>query len=361
MRTALAFAGSLLLIGAARAEVPRVPLIEGTVYTYVAALPKGDEEHIVTLTRLDDQQASFSVEFRTAGTGQQKPISQTHIRRVRRQDLLSGNRVNLVFQDGDPELFPGSSFLHLSAATLDTLKRSGETPLVLGTLKGYQGLGDDNSIFAMVSAGRKYFRGTIKRVGTGTVAIPVLVNGVRQLLPAIEARGRLSVAGDSIETHGWWLDDAQNPLSLKSEHSQLVRIDFPAPAPEKHLAESLSQGDCRAALPGIYFDTASASLLPQSGAALATVAKLLKAQPAWTLTVEGHTDNVGAAAYNLDLSRRRAAAVQSALQSQYGIGAQQLRAEGFGASRPMQDNTTLEGRAANRRVELVRRCRGSPT
>lgn len=357
MRAALAFAVSLLLIGAARAEALRVPLMEGIVYTYAAAFPKGDEEHIVTLTQLDDQQASFSVEFRTTGTRPDKPISQTHTRRVRRQDLQSSNRVNLVFQDGDPELFPGSTFLHLSATTLDSLKRGGETPLVLGTLKDYQGLGDDHSIFAMVSAGRKYFRGALKRVGTGTVTIPVLVNGVQQPLPAIEAQGQLSVAADHIETHGWWLDDAQNPLSLKSEHSQLVRIDYPAPAPERRLAESLSQGECRATLPGIYFDTASASLLPQSEAALATVAKLLKAQPAWTPTVEGHTDNVGAAVYNLDLSKRRAAAVQSALQSRYGIGAPQLSAEGFGASRPVQDNSTLEGRAANRRVELVRRCR----
>ncbi|MDP3856601.1 MAG: OmpA family protein, partial [Stagnimonas sp.] len=60
--------------------------------------------------------------------------------------------------------------------------------------------------------------------------------------------------------------------------------------------------------------------------------------------------------YNLDLSKRRAAAVQSALQSRHGIAAKQLSAQGYGITRPVQDNQTLEGRAANRRVELLRAC-----
>lgn len=349
-------AGALTTTPSLAADAPSIPLLQGTVYTYAASFPKGDEEHIVTLTKLDDAEASFSIEFRATGNREDQPEAIRFVRRVRRQDLLTGNRVNEVFQTGDAELFPGSSFLHLSAAALQTLRRGESLPFVLGTIKDYQGMSSD-SLFALLPSGRKYFRGPLQRLGSATVPLAVLVNGERQWLPSIETQGRLSVANETVEAHRWWLDDPLNALSLKSGNGQLVRIDFPQPAPEMDLARSLSTGDCRAPLPGIYFDTASATLLPQSEAALATVARLLKANPGWTLTVEGHTDNVGTDAYNLDLSKRRAAAVQAALQSRHAIGGKQLSAEGFGAGRPVQDNSTLEGRAANRRVELLRGCR----
>ncbi len=350
-------ASILLLSAAAQAEASRIPLVAGTVYTYAASFPKGDEEHIVTLTALDDAEASFAVEFRTAANAKGQPEVMTSVRRVRRQDLLTGNRINNIFQTGDAELFPGSTFMHLSAAALQTLKSGAPLPFVLGTIKDFQGMGGNDGLFALVPSGRKYFRGPLQRVGTATVPQTVLVNGVATVLDSIEAKGSLSVGGETVQAHDWWLDDPQNAVNLRSDHSQLVRIDFPQPAPEKTLAQSLSTGDCRVTLPGIYFDTASATLLKQSDAALATVAKLLKANPAWTLTVEGHTDNVGGAAYNLDLSKRRAAAVQAALQASHGVAAKQLSASGFGLTRPVQDNATLEGRAANRRVELARACK----
>lgn len=356
MRRAL-LAGLLLLSATAHAGTARIPLVEGTVYTYAASFPKGDEEHIVTLTALDENEASFAVEFRTAANSKGQPEVMTSVRRVRRQDLLTGNRINGIFQSGDPELFPGSTFMHLSAAALQTLKSGAPQPFVLGTIKDYQGLSSGDSLFALVQSGRKYFRGPLQRVGTAPVPQTVLVNGVATVLDSIETKGNLSVGGDTVQAHDWWLDDPQNALNLKSAHSQLIRIDFPQPAPEKTLAQRLSTGDCRVTLPGIYFDTASATLLPQSEPALASVATLLKANPGWTLTVEGHTDNVGGAAYNLDLSKRRAAAVQTALQTRHGVAAKQLSASGFGLTRPVQDNTTLEGRAANRRVELVRACK----
>lgn len=349
MRALLA---TLLMAPLLALAAPRIPLAQGTVFTHAASFPSGDEEHIVTLTALDDAAATFSVEFRSTGDAK-KAESFTRARKVRRQDLVTGNRINQIFQDGDAETFPGATFMHLSAAALTELKTKGETALVLGTIKDYEGMSRD-SLFTVVVAGRKYFRGTLKMIGSENLA--VIVNGKRQLLPAIVTSGSLSVGGDEIAVKYWWLDDADNALALRSQQSQLVRIDVPEPAPEKTLAQDLSTGDCRATLPGIYFDTGSANLLSQSNAALTAVATLLKANPAWTLTVEGHTDNVGTAAYNLDLSKRRAAAVQAALQKSHAIPAHQLKAEGFGLTRPVQDNTSLDGRAANRRVELVRNC-----
>lgn len=74
----------------------------------------------------------------------------------------------------------------------------------------------------------------------------------------------------------------------------------------------------------------------------------------WTLTINGHTDNIGGEAFNLDLSRRRSAAVRRALSERYKIDPARLTTGGLGASQPKENNSTIEGRAKNRRVELVR-------
>ena len=72
------------------------------------------------------------------------------------------------------------------------------------------------------------------------------------------------------------------------------------------------------------------------------------------LGIEGHTDDVGAAPANLDLSKRRAAAVKSYLVGTLKADAARLETNGFGSTKPVQPNTTAEGRQTNRRVELVK-------
>jgi len=104
---------------------------------------------------------------------------------------------------------------------------------------------------------------------------------------------------------------------------------------------------------GIYFDTGKAEIKPESEPALKEIAKLLSENPALKLLVVGHTDNVGALAANMDLSKRRAAAVVEALSGKYGAPAARMVAQGAGQLAPVASNTTEEGRAKNRRVELV--------
>lgn len=113
--------------------------------------------------------------------------------------------------------------------------------------------------------------------------------------------------------------------------------------------------DKRVAVYGIYFDFASATLKPESTPVLDEIADALKTNPDWNLTIEGHTDSVGTAPYNLDLSNRRAAAVRDALVTRYRINGDRLTTAGYGLTRPKASNDTPEGRALNRRVELVRR------
>jgi outer membrane protein OmpA-like peptidoglycan-associated protein len=112
--------------------------------------------------------------------------------------------------------------------------------------------------------------------------------------------------------------------------------------------------DKRAVTYGIYFDFNRDTLKPESEPVLKEIAQAMTDNPDWNLTVEGHTDNIGGDSYNLELSRRRAASVKQALVSHYTIAPERLLTGGFGASRPVETNDTLEGRARNRRVELVR-------
>jgi outer membrane protein OmpA-like peptidoglycan-associated protein len=105
---------------------------------------------------------------------------------------------------------------------------------------------------------------------------------------------------------------------------------------------------------GILFDTGKADVKPESDPALQEVSKLLKANPALKVYVVGHTDNVGGLAANIDLSKRRAASVVLSLTTQYGVSAAQLQAYGDGPYAPIASNDAEDGRALNRRVELVK-------
>jgi outer membrane protein OmpA-like peptidoglycan-associated protein len=120
--------------------------------------------------------------------------------------------------------------------------------------------------------------------------------------------------------------------------------------------ERLLATECRVPVPGIYFGFDSGALNPASGPWIRGIADLLRRHPDWTITIEGHTDSVGGARYNLDLSSRRAAALARSLTSQHGIVTARLTTRGFGPDRPLESNATPEGRARNRRVELVRPC-----
>jgi outer membrane protein OmpA-like peptidoglycan-associated protein len=105
-------------------------------------------------------------------------------------------------------------------------------------------------------------------------------------------------------------------------------------------------------VPGIFFDTAKSDIKPESQPAIQEVVKMLQASPAVKVWVVGHTDNVGTADANVALSNARAASVVKALAAG-GIDARRLTPHGDGPFAPVAANTTDEGRARNRRVELV--------
>jgi len=104
---------------------------------------------------------------------------------------------------------------------------------------------------------------------------------------------------------------------------------------------------------GVAFDTGSARIKTESDRVLGEIASLLGKNPAWKMRVEGHTDDVGGRAANQRLSEQRAAAVVAWLTS-HGIAPDRLTSQGFGDGRPVADNKSENGRAKNRRVELVK-------
>jgi flagellar motor protein MotB len=152
---------------------------------------------------------------------------------------------------------------------------------------------------------------------------------------------------------GQWSDLSQGTLimlyvvEIKPMEGGLVTVDAAA------LGDDITRTG-HAAVYGIYFDTAKAEINPESDAALKEVAKLLQQRPQLTLFVVGHTDNVGSLASNMDLSKRRADAVAVALATKYGVAVARLSAQGAGPIAPVSSNDAEDGRAKNRRVELVK-------
>jgi outer membrane protein OmpA-like peptidoglycan-associated protein len=104
-------------------------------------------------------------------------------------------------------------------------------------------------------------------------------------------------------------------------------------------------------LRNIFFPTNSFTLEPASTSELDLLVRLLNDNPSLRIQINGHTDNVGKAADNLTLSNNRAKAVTDYLVSK-GIAPQRLSSKGFGAAKPVADNTSESGRARNRRTEL---------
>jgi len=109
----------------------------------------------------------------------------------------------------------------------------------------------------------------------------------------------------------------------------------------------------KVALYGLYFDTDKDVVKAESEPTLAEIAKLMKDEPNLRLRVVGHTDNQGKSDYNVALSKRRAVSVVAELTGKYGIAATRLDTFGCGMYSPVASNATEDGRAKNRRVELV--------
>ncbi|HXI14600.1 MAG TPA: OmpA family protein [Thermoanaerobaculia bacterium] len=329
-------AGSLASVPPA--SVTKVPLMVGLVSVGAVFEPdQGDYESILTVTAMSPESVSFTMSAEIDGR-------RVNVKRkIRRQDMAHGREWRPRYSEGDKENYPGSTSATLSADVLNELKTKGEASLNASIA----------AAFGFLNVEAEPVEGTIKRVERQPVPVSVIVNDVRVNLPAIHARGDL----DEEPFEVYILDDPSNPMllrvSLGDTNKRIVRISYPTGSPSSRIEEKLSKTG-RAEVYGIYFDFAKATIKPESEPVLKEIADVMKKNPTWKLSVEGHTDNIGRAEANQELSARRATAVKQALVDRYKVAGGRLAPAGFGASRPKETNATLEGRARNRRVELAR-------
>jgi outer membrane protein OmpA-like peptidoglycan-associated protein len=360
LATALAWPGSGAL---AAAEIPtvaaeRVPVEPGVriVQAVVGDAHRGDYEFMLIIAHPTGQGVLMQFSAYTKNdAGEMDWIRIT--REILTSDLHSARLQILGLHTDDPLVIPGATALGPSLTQMRELVTGGEAE---GIVRNYYGKRDN--------------AGALKRVAPEPVLFPVLLNGQRVRVPAVHVVGHLGVPGSMRYWDFLLLDHPVHPLTLKVSYGsdnggpdddaewtrQVVRIDlldigFGMGTGLADLEQSLAE-DCRVEVPGVYFEFDSDQLNPASEPTIRAIGELLTRHPEWTVTIEGHTDNVGGEAYNLDLSNRRAASLKRALVDDHGIAAGRLSTQGFGYSRPVESNNTAEGRARNRRVELVRPC-----
>ena len=340
---------------------PDVPLVAGLLTVSAVHDPdKGDYESILRIDAVSSELVSYvlssNVEDRRL----------TIRRGVRVADMAHAHGWRPRYNEGDPEVYPGMTGGTFSSDVLAELKTTGQTSITAsmrddpggGALGGLLG-GNDGGLGSLL--GRAFpspaVAGHLQRVEPAAVPVPMIVNDRRVDLPTVHVRG--TIGEQPFEAYV--LDNPAMPMLLRwnfgGTAKRMVKIAYPLPRQSSAIAERLTTTG-RAEVYGIYFDSGKSTIRPESEPVLHEIADVMSKHPAWTLSVEGHTDNIGSAASNLDLSSRRAAAVRDALASRYHVDARRLVPAGFGASRPKETNDTLEGRARNRRVELVRQGSG---
>ena len=147
---------------------------------------------------------------------------------------------------------------------------------------------------------------------------------------------------------------------LKSAGGSLSVVDRLAETAPPPIADVQQDLDVYLSDRTIEFESGSATLTPQGTQILDEVARILYRSPNTAIKIAGHTDTQGEAAFNLDLSKRRAEAVVNYLEQRWRLDRQRLTAEGYGENRPIADNSTSEGRARNRRIEIHLLAENSP-
>jgi outer membrane protein OmpA-like peptidoglycan-associated protein len=364
------------------ASVPTIPLGKGLVVVAANADYRGDYELIESI--LDVSSATVRLAYSaqlparkglaalaTPQEGNANPLdAQTQkfscLRLVDVADLEKSHGLAQVFADKAVEHYPGTTADSISTEMLSELRAGNQVewhiqanPYFPFLQLGAQVSGEKIDMPTVTQyAGLPMHTCNLHRVEPIDLAFPVLVNDQRVELPAVHAM--CSMGGET--QHFYFLDQPSNPLALFYPIGQVIKIMFPPEEPKAPSAGEEGGPPMEQALAakkpvevyGIYFDFDSAAIRPESELVLQQIAGILQKNPGWKLNVSGHTDNIGDDNFNLGLSERRAAAVKDALVKRYKIAPDRLATHGYGASRPIESNATIEGRARNRRVELQR-------
>lgn len=323
-------------------ESTRVPFVKGLTTVRAATSPVGDYETLRTVTDISDKSYRIVTSGEAPADSGEGLVPVTVARRVRATDQLHSRNVRIAWHSDDRESMTGNT-PGISCDVFTELRTAGKSQITLLDL----------SIVGGFPVERRKLKGTLAVVDR--TPFTVLVNRKPVALPALHVAGTLSDEEGSLPFEFNVIDDPDNPLMLRAKYThtdaRVMSIEFP-PA-EGALERTLATTEV-VELSGVYFSFASANLRPESDVTLTQLAEVLKTHPDWKFRIDGHTDSIGSDASNLDLSKRRSAAVRAALVQRFGVPATQVTTEGFGESKPKASNDTDDGRARNRRVELVR-------
>jgi outer membrane protein OmpA-like peptidoglycan-associated protein len=360
----LAVAG--VLPGRAQKSPFALPPVAGVSVVQTLKSAEGDRESVHTVAEATAKGLRWTwelIEVLTSGDTVRQNFKYAELQ----ADLATAIRFRVYHEVNSPEEHPGYTMHALSRDVYRRLRAAGSDTFQVMAAEARPG-GGMVAGFGLGPNRPKPIRwvGTLSMVTPAPVSFSLLLNGRRTEVPALHLRGRLTARGQIWEPQLWVLADSAYPLLLKwiGAHGQsdnvlqTVRVDMPVASLVPELERGLST-TCRAELPGIYFAFNSAVLDAASDGTIAAVAGLLAKHPDWTATLEGHTDSIGSAAANRALSERRVAAVRSRLV-EHRVEGPRLKTAGFGSARPRETNTTIEGRARNRRVEMVRDCATAP-
>ena len=349
--------------------VQQIPLQAGLTLTYVHRNfdRKRDDEFRTWVVRVTDEESVWNGEWvANPCPGPDDHMSRREQAGARSMDFARGGSVDQTVAEHRPH-----TLYMLSARLMRGLQGGDTMDMIVPVLYPAEiviGAGPDTSKgrCSMPQMVMQLVRGQVRRAGTDTTET-VIVDGHGVTVPVMHVQAEFVSLLDNFHMQGdmWFVDDTAAAWVTRVEmkrqddktfHMALGTITTPVPgnAIERQLADS-----CRAPVYGFYFAFNSAALEAASQPAFKAVADLLGRHPDWTLAIEGHTDSIGDPASNLKLSDRRATAVRQELLARYGIAASRLTAAGRGMAGYVAPNTTLEGRARNRRVDLVRRCGGS--
>ena len=334
--------------------------------------PEGDYESMKQIQAIDAD--GITLTYHGAKPTQNGQARADGTRLVLTQDLNKSHDYAQLFGMNQPRSLPGTTAISASKELLAELTQKGSSEFsfqpdgvkgaignMVNMLSAFGGvskkdLGGDAELDRLTKE-----RCTLKREGTGLIAFPVLLDDQPTTLPALRA----GCSTDDGPAEFYILNQPDYPLMLawkmgSGSQLQVTKISYPPPPTKTattpastHMEQQLEEQK-PVEVYGIYFDFGSDHLKPESTPVLKEIAALLTTHPDWKLNVSGHTDNIGGDDANLDLSKRRSAAVKASLVENYHIEPSRLETDGFGASRPVDTNATLAGRARNRRVELVR-------
>ncbi len=346
-----------------KVDPARIPIKPGMRMVNAWRRFNGDVEGIFTIDSVEKNKVTFSHASTGFPDNKSTEGTKTDTSRTLCRNDLDAARIFMTEHEADfPNIFPGTTAITIPLQLFQQVKSAGK---IHWEYREYYRMGSPGRFVPFP------FQGDLARVESQDVPFPLILNDEPVQVPTIHLKGVVNFSGapkikklmtaaesENQETEVYVTDNPDNPICLLYKQGpvfqvKIVKITVPIEKPVPQLEEQLAKQK-KAIIYGIYFDFDKDTIKPESEPVLKEIVKAMTDNPDWKLRVDGHTDNIGGDPHNLDLSKRRAASVKTALVERYHISADRLTTNGFGASSPIDRNDTLEGRARNRRVELSR-------